>query len=198
MTVQLGFSGSDKFLISRLNGRGTAVVRALATRLTRLMLALQRHIVRDKLSGQVLHRRSGKLAGSIVAYPAELSGTQLVGRVEGASGPAWYGRVHEFGGDHEYEIKPVNGRALAFFPEGYSNVEGGREILRGMRQKTNLQRRTKAITAFGNKGGVVVRAVYHHPPLMQRAFMKPSALEMKPQILADLKASAAEVIGGGA
>lgn len=194
--ISIGFGNSERMLVARLNGRAPTIIRSVATRLTRLMLLLQRHIVRDKLSGQVLHRRSGKLAQSIVAYPTEASGTELQGRVEGASGPAWYGRVHEFGGTHEYEIHPVNGRALAFFAEGYSAVPGGRQIMRGMSQNTNLNRKVKAIASFNAQGGVVVAAVLHHPPALRRPFMLPSALEMRPQILTELKEAANDGLKG--
>jgi len=188
MTVKIEFGGSDKKVAAWLSGKGPVFIYALATRLNILMLQLQSHIVRDKLSGQVLHRRTGKLAGSIIAYPAEASGTMLIARVEGAGGPAWYGRVHEFGGDHDYDIFPVNKKALAFFPQGYGQVTGGRQILRGMNQRTNLSRHMKAIVQFGEAGGVVVRSV-HHPALPARPFMRPSAVEMRPQIVRDLQSA---------
>jgi len=63
-----------------------------------LMLELQAKIVGEKLQGQVLAHRSGKLAGSIRVVPAIVEGTSVVGIVQGAGGPAFYGRVHEFGG----------------------------------------------------------------------------------------------------
>lgn len=62
---------------------------------------LQTHIVGDKLQGQVLHHRSGKLGASIRIIPATIDGTMVSGTVEGAGGPAWYGRVHEYGGTWE-------------------------------------------------------------------------------------------------
>ena len=186
MSVQMSFGGSDQKVVAWLQLKGPKIIKAIATRLTLLMLKLQQHIVRDKLSGQVLHRRTGKLAGSIVAYPAEVSGTTLIGRVEGAGGVAWYGRVHEYGGTHDYDIYPVNKKALAFFPQGYANVEGGRQVLRGMKQTTNLTRKSKAIMEFSAQGGIVVRSV-HHPALPMRAFMRPSQYEMEPTIISELQ-----------
>jgi hypothetical protein len=191
VSVIFSFGGSDKRVVAWLSEKAPAVIRALAAKLTLLMLKLQAHIVGDKLNGQVLNRRSGRLAGSIVAYPADVEGTDLVGKVEGAGGPAWYGKVHEIGGKGQYDIYPVNKKALAFFPQGMSNVEGGIRIARGMHQTTNLKRKTKAIVEFGEKGGVVVRHVVH-PPLPQRAFMSPAAREMKKEIVDGLQQAANE------
>jgi hypothetical protein len=101
-----------------LRGKFPAVMEALARRMTYLALRLQQKIVTEKLSGQVLAHRSGKLAGSIVAYPAEEVGTRLVARVEGATPPAQYGIVHEFGGAKTYVINPVNKKALRFMVGG--------------------------------------------------------------------------------
>lgn len=186
MTVRLSFGDSDRQLIAQLNGKGTAIIQALTSKLTNLMLRLQQHIVRDKLSGQVLHHRTGKLASSIVAYPAQAEGSQLVGKVEGASGPAFYGQVHERGGRGPYEIRPVNKKALAFFPQGYSQVEGGRQILRGMKQMGNLKRRGAAIAKFQEAGGIVVKHVTH-PPLPKRSFMATGLEDMHAQIVEELR-----------
>ena len=189
MSVKFTFGGTDARVIAWLHGKGQTIVAAIASRLTLLMLKLEQHIVRDKLSGQVLQRRTGKLGGSIHAMPTEAQGTTLIGQVVGASGPAWYGRVHEYGGKAAYDIFPIRGKALAFFPQGYSQVSGGRQILRGMKQTTNLQRRSKAIIDFGAAGGVVVKSV-HHPPLPMRAFMRPASAEMREQIVQELQAAA--------
>ena len=186
MSIRLSFNDTDRLLIARLNGKGTVMVQALASRLTQLMLKLQQHIVRDKLSGQVLHRRSGMLAGSIVAYPAQAQGSMIIGKVEGASGPAWYGQVHELGGRGAYDIYPKNKKALAFFPQGYSAVPGGRLMLRGMKQTSNLKRRGGAIAAFHGAGGVVVKSV-HHPPLPKRSFMVTSQEEYRGMIVEELR-----------
>ena len=185
MTVKMSLGTSAKDTSEWLIGRGSMFVEALTNKLTFLMLKLQQHIVKDKLSGQVLSRRSGKLANSIVAYPATVEGEQLIGRVQGASGPAFYGRYHEFGGKGYYDIYPKNKLALAFFPMGASNVPGGKQILRGMSQMSNLKRRASSITKFAGAGGVVVKHV-HHPPLPQRSFMASSAADMREQIINEL------------
>src|SRR5262249_49443671 len=70
-----------------------------------------------KLSGQVLHRRTGLLAGSVRVIPTQLRGTVLSGAVEGAGGPAFYGSIHEFGCG-PFEVFAVNARALHFVSKG--------------------------------------------------------------------------------
>ena len=60
-----------------------------------LMIKMQSHVKSDKLSGQVLHRRTGTLSRS-VHYEIENTAQALVGRLTtGREAP--YGRVHEFG-----------------------------------------------------------------------------------------------------
>jgi hypothetical protein len=166
--------------------KAAKMVPALLSEMTRLMLLLQKKIVGEKLQGQVLAHRTGKLSRSIKALKAFSDGERIVGVVEGAGGPAWYGQVHEFGGKTSYLILPKYKKALAFFPQGVSNVTGGRAILRGMKQTSNLKKRSSSISKFSGLGGVVVQAV-RHPPLPQRSFMKTSLMEMRDQIVNDLQ-----------
>lgn len=58
---------------------------------------LQRHIVSDKLSGQVLKSHTGNLKRSIIVIPATVDGEFIVGKV-GLAKEAWYGKIHEYGG----------------------------------------------------------------------------------------------------
>jgi len=84
------------------------VVRATVTRET---IALQRHVVEDKLSGQVLHVRSGTLRRSIT-YTVDETGQGVVGTV-GTN--LAYARIHEYGGTINVpEIRPVRAKALHF------------------------------------------------------------------------------------
>ena len=68
------------------------------------------YIVKNKLSGQVLKRGTGRLAGSIGATQ-EIEGQDIVGKV--GSGLK-YARIHELGG----VIRPKNFRYLHFFVKG--------------------------------------------------------------------------------
>jgi hypothetical protein len=69
----------------------------------------------------VLNHLSGKLAGSVHADPTVYDGEFLRAYVYAAGGPAWYGKVHEYGGQSAYVILPVTKKALRF-------LVGGKEV----------------------------------------------------------------------
>jgi len=112
--LTISFNGSDKQLISATAAKAAAAESALTDKLNELDLRMQQYIVGEELHGQVLKQRSGRLAGSIRAIPASRSGSEITGAVEGGGGPAFYARVHEYGGQKEYPIVPVNAKALMF------------------------------------------------------------------------------------
>jgi hypothetical protein len=98
--------------LQSLAGRLHEVLRPKMQAITEMLAA---NIVAEKLSGQVLHRRTGILAGSVHATPATDDGTAIRGAVESSAGPAFYGRIHEYGtGGRGWEIRSVGRRALAF------------------------------------------------------------------------------------
>jgi len=76
--------------------------------------------VEEKLSGEVLERRSGKLADSVNIIPAVQDGTAIVGGVTAAGGEAFYGIFQELGVEHPWEIMVVDMKALHFLAEGKS------------------------------------------------------------------------------
>ena len=83
------------------------------------MFQLSAYVVGKKLSGQVLHRRSGVLSASVRAIPSTITPSKIIAGVEAGSGPAgMYAGVHEFGGSRAYEIMSVKKRALRFFVDG--------------------------------------------------------------------------------
>ncbi len=173
---------NDERLAAAMLAKRTAVGEALMAKMNVMMANLQKKIVTEKLSGQVLHRHSGKLAGSVIAHPAEWTGTTLIGSVEAAGGPAFYGFVHEFGGSREYEIRPVNKEALAFFPGGTLGGGGGfqqvnKATLASLFNVAGSLKRGR-IKNFREFGGIVVKSVIH-PPLPQRSFMRTSLAESK-------------------
>jgi len=114
---------------------GPRMVAALTEKINALDVALQRKIQTEKLSGQVLTARSGKLRDSIRALPVVESGTDLVGEVKGAGGVAPYGRVHEYGGRGPYTIVPVKAKALRF-------MVGGKVVFARMVNHPPLARRS--------------------------------------------------------
>lgn len=80
-------------------------------------IALQAHVVEGKLSGQVLHVRSGTLRRSIT-YTVRDDEDGIVGTV-GTN--LEYAPIHEYGGTiHVPEIRPRKAKALHFYVGGAS------------------------------------------------------------------------------
>ena len=116
---EITFNNTDKALIAALQNKGGKLFEALKTRVTYLSIMLQKKIVIEKLSGQVLQHKTGKLAQSVRIIPTTIEGNVIVGGVVAAGGEAWYGAVHEFGetGTGRW-IVPVNKKALHFMIGG--------------------------------------------------------------------------------
>src|SRR5208337_3937723 len=115
--LRIDFEGSDERLVAYIRSRMPELREALRIKMSGLMLLLQAHIVGDKLSGQVLHHRTGKLIDSIRLDPPEAAASEneVEGRVLGGGGPAWYGRVHEYGGT--FDVKERE-RRIGFSKKG--------------------------------------------------------------------------------
>lgn len=166
--LKLFFRGnSDQRLVESLRAKGPNIVRILMTKVNSLMIQLQSYIVAEKLSGQYLKRRTGKLAGSIRFIPATLEGTKIIGAVEGAGSASWYGKLYEYetaggtgGVPHSWEIVATNARALNF-------VMSGRDVF------------VKSVT---------------HPGLALRPFMTDSLNENADRIAGELQAAIDEEI----
>jgi phage gpG-like protein len=103
--IRMSFEGTDVAALRVLERTGPEMRTALTAGITKATLQMQQHVQVDKLSGQVLHHRSGKLINSVRVIPVHQEGTALVGAVEAAGGPAFYGRVHEYGGTFTY-VRP--------------------------------------------------------------------------------------------
>lgn len=106
----------DREVIARFTAMPDRIRRALLKKVTQLSLQLEGHIKSDKLSGQVLHVRSGKLRASIFS-----TATQTGDRTEGraaSSGDVKYAAIHEFGGTIDIPEITAKGKALAFMMNG--------------------------------------------------------------------------------
>jgi hypothetical protein len=114
MQIDGSFEGSDQRISAMLQKKGPAAVAEVVNGVNVQAFKLQSHIVVDKLNGQVLHHRSGKLAGSIHVIPATVAGGSISADVLGAGGPAWYGRIHEYGGAKAYVIEATKRKSLMF------------------------------------------------------------------------------------
>jgi|SRR5580704_800561 hypothetical protein len=105
-------------LLARLQGMSPRLVSVLGVKLRGLMFMLQSKIVSEKLSGQVLHRRTGILSGSVRALPVTTAGNTISSGVQAGSGPAFYAAIHEQGGSRPYQIFATKARALSFVTKG--------------------------------------------------------------------------------
>lgn len=75
------------------------------------------YIKTEKLSGQVLNRRSGLLSGSVHPLTEDTERGIIGGAAAGAGVP--YARIHEFGGlIPAHEVVARNAKALAFTIDG--------------------------------------------------------------------------------
>jgi HK97 gp10 family phage protein len=109
----------DKELVARLDAMPGRVRDGLVRAVARLGLELQKKVQDEKLSGQVLHQRSGALARSI---DTQVSQTETA--VSASVGTAVrYARFHEYGVAHPWLIQARTARALRF-------LVGGRVIFR--------------------------------------------------------------------
>ncbi len=110
LTAQL--TGADT-LDKRLQDLPAALQAALQAEAADLAERLRRHVVDDKLSGQVLHTRTGALKASIAADVSDDAGQVLV-RVF-SSGDVKYATIQEYGGQTApHDIVPDKAKVLAF------------------------------------------------------------------------------------
>lgn len=203
MPVQLTFKGTDKLALAAFKSQAEIIVARLTRQLTASMIKLQAHIQQVELGGAVLQHRTGVLAGSVQVEQPAVVGNELIGGVTAAGGPAWYGQVHQRGGQKWYDIYPVNKKALAFFPTNSLGAGGGitpvsKGALKALyrRQLSGFGKELKPgkVSKFGQFGGVVVAHV-HHPPLPKRPFMTIGLEAMRATIVNDLRDA---VMGGAA
>jgi hypothetical protein len=97
-----------------------ALPKLLASRLrfqvAAAVIELQNYIRTQKLSGQVLHVRTGNLRNAVRAYPPVSEDFPIQGTVA-VDRSAPYGAMQE-GGTRPHEIVPVRARALRFVSGG--------------------------------------------------------------------------------
>jgi phage gpG-like protein len=104
-------------LIAGLESMPTQVVAAIETKMQSITINLQRMVITEKLHGQVLKQRSGKLARSI-QQESHTEGETVIGTVF-SSGDVKYARIHEYGGKTPpHDIVPDKAGALAFMMGG--------------------------------------------------------------------------------
>jgi len=114
----ISFDGTDVQVVTKLRQKSSGVEEAVRVKTDALMIQLSAKIVGEKLHGQVLNQLSGLLAGSVHPVPAKKVGGAIVGEVASSGGPAFYGKVHEYGGKKTFTIIAVNKKALRFLIDG--------------------------------------------------------------------------------
>lgn len=151
----------DQALVAKMNQWPYNVRRELKKEITKQTLGLERYIKNDKLSGGVLHVRTGNLRASIFSQISE-SDTQITGKVA-SSGDVKYAAIHEFGGVIHH---PGGTPYMAF---------GGQTYFVSLANAKNLNLpKTKA----------------HDIPIPQRSFMRSSLSERRVEIAAGIEAAA--------
>lgn len=88
-----GYVTGDAEVVRKLEALGPSLRRELKAGIGRAVLKLQRKVVQEKLTGQVLKVRTGTLRRSIDQIVTD-NDTQVVGIV---STNVKYGRIHEYG-----------------------------------------------------------------------------------------------------
>ena len=103
---KITYDQTDQRVRDALRAKGPRIIGAVVRKMNEFLFLLQAKIVGEKLQGQVLEHRTGKLAGSIRVNPVSgQGGSNISGSIEGAGGPAWYGKLHEDGGTFPYHRK---------------------------------------------------------------------------------------------
>lgn len=99
-------------LEKRLSRTAALMRSSIYVTIAQLAIKLQRHVMADKLSGQVLRTRTGTLRRSIT-YRVERVGDSGAAGVVGTN--VRYARIHEYGGTiPAHDIVPRRGTVLAF------------------------------------------------------------------------------------
>ena len=106
----------DDALIARLRDLPDNVRKALLKKVTALAFQLERKIKGDKLSGQVLNVKTGKLRASIHSSVTQ-DQNSTIGKAA-SSGDVKYAAIHEFGGTIQIPEIVAKGKALAFMQGG--------------------------------------------------------------------------------
>ncbi len=99
----------DRAVIVRLSNLEQSIPAGVARTVISLVIQLQR-LIMQKLSGSVLHVRTGVLRSSIT-HREEITATSIRAMVGTA---VEYARYHEYGVPHSWEIRPKSARALHF------------------------------------------------------------------------------------
>jgi phage gpG-like protein len=157
----------DKEVIERFQRLPDSVRESLRRAVQDLAVRLQHHVAQDKLSGQVLNVRSGKLSRSIDQVVLQ-NGDEIVGVV---STSVKYARIHEYGG----VIKQRERTATLY-----------RSIDKDGNFKHNGRFVSKSKSNFATDHAMGARVI----TMPERSFLRSSLRDMRQQIVQGLRAAA--------
>jgi hypothetical protein len=112
--LQIKFNGEQ--FAEAMKTKASRIADVIASSLNAQMYLLSGYIVEKHLSGprpSILGRVTGKLAASIRVNEATLDGNKITASVDGAGGPAWYGRIHEYGGSYFVAMRAISAKTIA-------------------------------------------------------------------------------------
>lgn len=141
--------GREK-MIARFDTMPERVHDAILRRVHILVLGLKAHVVADKLHGQVLNIRTGKLAGSI---QSDVKDTQqeIIGRVYSSTTATPYNRAHEYGATIPDRF-PKKAKALHW-------MVGGKHVFAMRARGFKLPERSYLRSAFHDFKGQIIEGM---------------------------------------
>jgi phage gpG-like protein len=134
--------GGDRAVVARLDALPAKAHQGLARAIAQLGFVLQRKVRQEKLSGQALQVRPGRLRSSVDTLIEEKGN-----KVSAAIGTAVkYGRFHAYGVPHSWLAQARRAKALPFDPSTSSG--GGRALFRQNLAHLGLSERSFLHSAF--------------------------------------------------
>lgn len=161
----------DQALIARLNRMPTAVHTRLAETVKGWSIRLTAYVKDQKLSGQVLHVRSGTLRRKIHPIFTDTD----VAVTGGAGVKLAYARLHEFGFDGMETVRAHVRRVASRSARGWV-----------LTSYTDAKRTQVA------QGIAFVRSFQRHVKMPERSYLRSSLRDNAPAIMTDLRAAVAE------
>lgn len=117
----------------RLTKKEAKAKDALRRGILRALVDTTRYIKEDLLSGQVLKNQTGNLRRAVFFKMSGDEGRIAVGK------EAPYGKLHEYGVDHSWEIRPRRRKALSFEVNG-ERVFARRVTHPGLKERSFMRR----------------------------------------------------------
>jgi len=147
-TNVIGTHAVEAYLDTEYEKKYDALLRVM----TKLGLQLRGIVVDDKLSGQVLKRRTGNLARSVIDESPQVDeeATKITSAVGFNERTTPYGKFHEFGVNHSWVIEAKRAKALRFKLGGSSKFSFAKRVT--------------------------------HPGLPERSFLRSSLTDISPRV----------------